>query len=270
MKCIICDSENTAKSIEHIVPESFGNKQYIMKRGTICDNCNSRFSKFEGKALSNSIFAVERARFAIPTKKGKNVKGKIGKFKVKGDEEFRKQHITLEGLEKEDLKNYDPEKETHQIRIESFDKSEVATSRFLLMLGIESIYKSKNRLYEKYDFTELKNYLINKSNKDWGFITNQKNPLIFISIPQGRLLKYLKGINCELKFNNEYEDELLFHFKYGGVGMTINLLNRELKWVDDYKEKYKEIIIFPQHLDKKYNKSLEKTVTNTKDCKIES
>ena len=258
MKCIICDSENTAKSIEHIVPESFGNKKYMMKRGTICDNCNSRFSKFEGKALSNSIFAVERARFAVPTKKGKNVKGKIGKFKIKGDEKFRKQHLTLQGLEKKDLKNYDPEKGTHQIRIESFDKSEVATSRFLLMLGVESIYKSKNKIYQKYDFSELKNYLTNITNKNWGFITNQGNPLYFTNIPQGRMLKYLKGIKCELKFNDEYEDELLFHFKYGGVGMTINLINRGLTWVDDYKEKYNKIFIFPQHLDEKYHKELEK------------
>ncbi len=52
--------------------------------------------------------------------------------------------------------------------------------------------------------------------------------------------------------------KLLFHFKYGGVGMTINLLDRELYWVDDYKEKYEKTIIFPQHLDKKYDKELKK------------
>ncbi len=213
MKCIICDSENTAKSIEHIVPESFGNKKYLMERSAICDNCNSRFSKFESKALSNSIFAVERARLAVPTKKGKNVKGKIGKFNVEGDKEFRKQHITLKGLEQKDLKNYGPERGTHQIRFESFDKSEVATSRFLLMLGIESIYTSKNEIYEKYDFSELKDYLTNKSNKDWGFITNQKNPLLFKNVTQGKMNKYLRSINCELKYNDEYETFISFQIR---------------------------------------------------------
>ncbi len=235
MKCIICDSENTARSIEHIVPESFGNKKYLMQRGAICDACNSRFSKFEGKALSNSVFVLERARFAVPTKKGKNVKGKIGNLNIEGDKEFRKDYLTLKGFKKEDLTNYDPKNGTHQFSVKSFDKSEVATSRFLLMLGIESVYTSKNDIYKQYDFSELKAYLTNKNNKVWGFITNEKNPYLFHTIPNGKMIKYLKNIQCELKFNDEYEDELLFHFKYGGVGMTINLLNRDLFWVDIYK-----------------------------------
>ena len=258
MNCIICNAENTAKSIEHIVPESFGNKKYVMERSAICDDCNSKFSKFEGKALSNSIFAMERARLGVPSKRGRNVKGKIGKFNLEGDKDFRKQFITIKGLERNDLKNYNSINGTHEINIPSFDKSEVATSKFLLMLGIESIYTSKNEVHKEHDFSELKDYLTNKNNKDWGFITNQKNPVEFPFIPRGKMCKYLRENNCELKYNNQYEDELLFHFKYGGVGMTINLLNRELLWVDDYKEKYKNIIIFPRHLDEKYNKELEK------------
>ena len=69
--CIFCNKENQAKSIEHIVSESFGNKQYIVERGRVCDDCNSRFSKFEGEALSNTVFVMERAIFGIETKKGK-------------------------------------------------------------------------------------------------------------------------------------------------------------------------------------------------------
>lgn len=69
MHCIFCNLENQAKSVEHIVSEAFGNKDYVAQKGRVCDSCNNNFSKFEGVALSNSIFAMERARNGIPTKK---------------------------------------------------------------------------------------------------------------------------------------------------------------------------------------------------------
>lgn len=257
-KCIICDEINDSKSVEHIIPESFGNKRYVMDKGTICNSCNSRFSRFESKALSNTVFAMERARFGVVTKKGKTSKGKLGDLTITGDDNFREQIVNIEGLNKNNSKDFDPETREFTLKIDSFDKSEVATSKFLLMLGIESLYKSRKELFDQYDFTILKNYLTNKSNEDWGFITNIKNPLVFIDIPKGSMGKYIRKINCQMKFNNEYEDELLFHFKYGGIGMTINLLNRDLTWVDDYKEKYDHINIFPSHLDKKYQKQKNK------------
>lgn len=82
MKCIFCDNENNAKSVEHIVPESFGNTFYALPKGSVCDDCNNNFSKFEGKALTNTVFVVERARFGVVTKKGKNAKGKVNELIV--------------------------------------------------------------------------------------------------------------------------------------------------------------------------------------------
>ena len=251
-ECIICDSYNDSKSIEHIVPESFGNKKYVMKKGDVCDACNARFSKFEGKALSNTIFVMERARFAVATKKGKPVNGKIGDLKISGNSNFRKQQVSIEGLNKSSVLGHDTRTGTYSIKIEGFDKSEAATSRFLLMLGIESIYKSRNDIFVQYDFQDLKEYLNNRTNNDWGFIQNERNPLNFINIPQKPMREYLQKIHCHLKFNHDYEDELLFHFKFGSVGMTINLLSRNLEWVDDYKDKYDHINILPSHLETKY------------------
>ena len=74
MKCIICDSEDESKSVEHIVSESFGNKEYVMQKGEVCDICNGRFSKCEQSALSNSVFVMERARFGVESKKGRTAK----------------------------------------------------------------------------------------------------------------------------------------------------------------------------------------------------
>jgi hypothetical protein len=40
--CIICDTPNEAKAIEHIVPESMGNTFYVLEKGDVCDPCNNR------------------------------------------------------------------------------------------------------------------------------------------------------------------------------------------------------------------------------------
>jgi hypothetical protein len=54
MNCIFCtqNSENS-KSVEHIVPESLGNKSTVLSKGIVCDGCNNYFArKIEGEMLS--------------------------------------------------------------------------------------------------------------------------------------------------------------------------------------------------------------------------
>ena len=103
MKCIVCDKYNEAISVEHIVSESFGNKDYIIEKGAICDSCNRRFSKFEAKAMNNTVFIMERARFARPTKKGNFAKGQIGNLRIEGNKNFKKDMITIYGLHEENV-----------------------------------------------------------------------------------------------------------------------------------------------------------------------
>ena len=45
MRCLFCkkDSDET-KSIEHIVPESLGNKSFVLPLGYVCDKCNNYFA----------------------------------------------------------------------------------------------------------------------------------------------------------------------------------------------------------------------------------
>lgn len=97
MRCIFCGNENEAISIEHIVPESFGNLHYLMPRSAVCDRCNNRFSDFEEKALTKSVFVMERARFGVVTKKGSNVKGKVSGLEIEGATDFEPQRITVKG-----------------------------------------------------------------------------------------------------------------------------------------------------------------------------
>jgi hypothetical protein len=252
--CIICALENEATAIEHIVPESFGNKHYVMKQGSICNECNNRMSESEGKALSNSIFLMERARLGIATKKGKAPKGSVEELKIEGDATFRKGIVNISGLNNQNVTAFDPSTGVMKLLVQSFDKSEVATSRMILKIGIESLYTSRHAVYEKYNFSDLKNYLSNKSNTDWGFITAKSEIGQFTSVPKFTAKYNLSNIRCILKYQEKSTTELIFKFQYGAVSLLINLLNRNLDWVSDYKAQEEFANIYPAHLERQFIK----------------
>ena len=73
MRCLFCKQDSSsAKSIEHIVPESLGNKTFILPRGYVCDKCNNYFAREVEKPFLNQ-FDMRLLRFeqAIPNKKNK-------------------------------------------------------------------------------------------------------------------------------------------------------------------------------------------------------
>jgi len=226
--CIICDKENDSKSVEHIVPESLGNKNYTIEKGLICDECNHRFSKFEMKALGNSIFAFERARLGIISKKGKTAKGKIGEIEVEGDKDFKKGFITVKGLNNLNFTEYDPKTNIGHLIVAPYDKkSEVATSKLLLKMGIESLFASQNKVFKNNDFTDLKNYLRTITNNVWPIITTDINLNGFKDIPR-YYEKYVLGKETiTLKYLQIDEKTLLFQFSIGGIKMQINLPSRK-------------------------------------------
>lgn len=73
MRCIFCkEISNSSKSVEHIIPESLGNKSHILKDGIVCDKCNNYFSiKIEKEVLEQPYFKNLRHRNSILTKKRK-------------------------------------------------------------------------------------------------------------------------------------------------------------------------------------------------------
>ena len=73
MRCLFCkeDSSNT-KSIEHIVPESLGNKTFLLPVGYVCDKCNNYFArKVEKPFLEQLEMRLLRFQECIPNKKNK-------------------------------------------------------------------------------------------------------------------------------------------------------------------------------------------------------
>lgn len=73
MRCLFYKQDSSStKSIEHIVPESLGNKTYILPLGYVCDRCNNYFSvKIEKQFLEQFSIRLLRFHEGIPNKKNK-------------------------------------------------------------------------------------------------------------------------------------------------------------------------------------------------------
>lgn len=78
MRCIFCKADSSSsKSVEHIIPESLGNKDLILSKGIVCDKCNNYFAgKIERKVLEKPYFKNVRYRNFITTKKRRLVPDK--------------------------------------------------------------------------------------------------------------------------------------------------------------------------------------------------
>lgn len=71
-KCIFCGNDTKdSKSVEHIIPESLGNTEYVLEKGFVCDKCNNYFSRKVEKPFMD-IESIKRIRFHY------NVKSKKG------------------------------------------------------------------------------------------------------------------------------------------------------------------------------------------------
>jgi hypothetical protein len=238
-------------SVEHIVPESFGNEHYVLDGGIVCTLCNNRFSESEMKALSHTVFVIERARKAVKSKKGKPAKGKVNELEIEGDENFQKGFLYAKGLNRDNLLNFDPITKQAQVFVKGFGKSEVATSKFLLKMGFESLYKSQQSLWRNNDFTDLREYLTLKTNMDWPFISRNLSELKFCDIPRYNDKYRLTSKHSSLQYYEFNATTLLFKFKFGGVPFVINLLNRDINWIRHCKKSDPTIHICPEHFNKK-------------------
>ena len=72
-RCIFCGNDSSnSKSVEHIVPESFGNKCIILKKGIVCDKCNNYFArKVEQPFLESEPIRILRQELQLENKRRK-------------------------------------------------------------------------------------------------------------------------------------------------------------------------------------------------------
>lgn len=75
MRCIFCGTDSSdSKSVEHIIPESFGNSTAILRKGIVCDKCNNYFSrKIESPFLNSEAVSMLRQELELQNKRGKRI-----------------------------------------------------------------------------------------------------------------------------------------------------------------------------------------------------
>lgn len=152
MRCIFCKEPSLAtKGIEHVIPESIGNKKHVLKKGLVCDKCNNYFSrKVEQPVLSHDSFRNIRAWYQVPNKKGKmpSVRGtiagtninitmnkdKAGKIVIKAEKK-REQSAVDRYLQ---ATNTDQDFPPFLFQI-NIDPPKKEMSRFLAMMGLEAL-----------------------------------------------------------------------------------------------------------------------------------
>jgi len=71
--CIFCKKDSAgSRSVEHILPESLGNKEHTLPAGVVCDACNNYFaSGIEQPVLESGYFVTARFNALIPNKREK-------------------------------------------------------------------------------------------------------------------------------------------------------------------------------------------------------
>jgi len=71
IRCLFCDGTGPFSTVEHVIPESLGNDDFLL-RGEVCDQCQRYFGKeVEKYVLEKTPIAVWRALLGIQSKKGK-------------------------------------------------------------------------------------------------------------------------------------------------------------------------------------------------------
>jgi len=252
MNCIFCGKVVESPSKEHIVPESLGNDYYILEQGFICGKCNNSFSDFEDKALSKTMLGFERVRLGIITKKGNAAQSQSRNIKVVGDKKFRQNIITVYGLEEKDIEDLGDGSFT--IKVLDFDKSDMATSKLLLKIGLESLFQSQRPIYKNNNFQELREHLNKVNNNNWPILTtSNKSPALngFKSSPRFIDKKRLKDIRCKILFKEIDEETLLLNFRYSVLSYVVNLKSRSIDWCIPFFKVDNLANLYPEHLKKK-------------------
>lgn len=72
-KCLFCKRNSSgSRSVEHVIPESLGNKSHVLPRGIVCDKCNNYFAHAVEKPFLETPWArVLRFHQELVSKKGR-------------------------------------------------------------------------------------------------------------------------------------------------------------------------------------------------------
>ena len=247
MQCIFCHKDSsTSKSVEHIIPESLGNKHHFLPKGYVCDECNHYFAiKIENELLSQPYFVSLRFRNEISTKKGKLVRQKMffpGALKstdvvmqttddgviVSFDDEEIFEAIKA-GKSREMITPYIPEPE-YPNKIMSRFLAKCAYEHFLYNMGKEQYDLCVQELREYWQYNQRRIY------SEGDVVFNQDEDLNY------EILHEMKFFTREHKrFPNGYvEAEVYFVMAIAGIEYAICMSDPNIseyqKWIEEHND----------------------------------
>ncbi|MDF2544942.1 MAG: hypothetical protein K0S47_4660 [Herbinix sp.] len=186
MRCLFCKKDSSStKSVEHIIPESLGNKTLILPLGYVCDKCNNYFAReVEKPFLERLDMQLLRFQEAVPNKKNRIpiIQGLFnGEYPVKMQRDIVNGEIINgvqipEALFKRIANN---EFENMTITMPAFIddtiiKSSRVVSRFLakialesLAMRLESIENSLDEIIDDKQFDPIRDHARLGTIKDW-------------------------------------------------------------------------------------------------------
>lgn len=243
MKCIFCKKDSfSSKSIEHVVPESFGNYNYTLPRGMVCDNCNNYFAREVEKPFLNlpEIVAL-RAFVGIPSKKGK-IPQRVGFIDV---DEFNKHY-------RNNRLSFDAKIEFPYETDELLLKKNKITSRFLAKVAYESWVL---RLINEKDWVEeiindsswdaIRDYVRRGSNECWNY-NIRRIYKIDEKVPISKNCKDYVNWESDFLFIGKFEEavflgEIFFVVIFFGMEYALNLMGDSIesyqRWLKENNNK---------------------------------
>jgi len=237
MKCFFCRCDSSdSKSVEHIIPESLGNRKYILGKGIVCDKCNNYFAReIEGPVQAygdlKRLVSVED----IWSKKGKRRSTSV----LLGGEECQLDVIKHNG-EETILLGISPElvSKLYQGKFPDLAimsgidfykyKDDYLFSRFLCKIAIEFLVYSFIKI-GKYDevealvTNEVYNKIINfvrignREKKAWCVSAKVLKPY--------KLFEYNKKIKIKCYFEYLNENKIIFNFDFFGTRFSLNIID---------------------------------------------
>lgn len=267
MRCLFCKADSSnSKSVEHIVPESLGNKNQILSKGVVCDSCNNYFAhKIEKVVLEMPYFQSLRGRKMIENKKGK-IPRISGFTKDKNIIEFSfspsKSSIIDIVTKDEKILNFN---KLYVPIIPEPPRDNLHVSKFIGKIAIEALANRVSTIKGWQDdfvdnegLDELRNFVrYGKGYSIWPYLTRRIYGELQINYDKStkKLIEKMNEYDFFIPdrpiIRSEYQqiDNLYFVMCILGIEYTINLtpggLDRYMRWLSDNQNK--SILLMEKH-----------------------
>ena len=253
-RCIICKhNSDQSKSVEHIVPESFGNKNFVLPKGVVCDKCNNYISrKIERPFLNDPYIKEIRFNSRVLSKKKKSPI-------IEGMHLQTSSHIGLSfdvndhSINVGAIREKDEEKWVHSVLrkelgtliIPAPEKPDrYLMSRFLAKVALEAFAEIALRvpggideIIDKEELDELRQYIRRGSQTVWPYTERRIYPVN----------KKFQDGNEQYEILHEYVifktdiDEYYLIFCLNGIEYALNLGGAEIEGYENWLKQNKDM-----------------------------